>query len=99
MIGIPRARGEVSEALLGVLEEDVHPISITPRTEVPDPLADEDLQRSLYLCYELHYRGFPGIDDRWEWEPTLLGLRAALEAQFERALRETVHWLGLRVSA
>jgi hypothetical protein len=44
----------------------------------------------LYLCYELHYRGLPGVDDRWEWEPSLLGLRSRLEEQFEGALLEVV---------
>jgi hypothetical protein len=61
--------------------------------EVPvasDPLADEDLQLALYLCYELHYRGLPGVDERWEWEPSLLALRSRLEEQFERALLEAV---------
>ena len=41
-------------------------------------------------CYELHYRGFPGVDDAWEWEPSLLALRGGLERQFEDALREAV---------
>jgi len=52
-----------------------------------DPLADEDLQLALYLCYELHYRGLPGVDDSWEWEPALLALRRELEIRFEDALR------------
>ncbi len=51
-----------------------------------DVLGDDDLQLALYVCYELHYRGFDGVDDRWEWEPSLLALRATLEAAFERAL-------------
>jgi hypothetical protein len=51
-----------------------------------DPLADEDLQLALYLCYELHYGGLPGVDDAWEWDPGLLEFRAALEAPFEAAL-------------
>lgn len=58
--------------------------------EDADPLADEDLQLALYLCYELHYRGLPGVDDRWEWEPSLLALRRELETRFERALRDAV---------
>ena len=66
---------------------------------IADPLVDEDLQLSLYLCYELHYRGLPGVDDRWEWEPTLLALRAGLEAQFEAALREAVAQPAARVAA
>src|SRR6185437_6956604 len=51
-----------------------------------DPFADEDLHLSLYLCYELHYRGLPGADERWEWEPSLLSLRARLEERFEHGL-------------
>ena len=46
----------------------------------------EDLQLALYCCYELHYRGFDGVDERWEWEPSLLALRAELERRFEREL-------------
>jgi hypothetical protein len=50
--------------------------------EVGDPLADDDLQLALYLCFELHYRGFDGIDPEWEWSPTLLALRGVLEEAF-----------------
>src|SRR5581483_10773258 len=49
-----------------------------------------DLQLALYVCYELHYRGFAGVDERWEWDPALLAARAALEAVFEAALRRAV---------
>ena len=52
-----------------------------------DPLADEDLQLALYCCYELHYRGLPGVADEWEWEPTLLALRRDMEAVFETRAR------------
>src|SRR5689334_11436865 len=61
-----------------------------PPPAVGDPLTDDDLQLALYLCYELHYRGVPGADERWEWDPDLLAFRARLEASFERALLETV---------
>ena len=50
----------------------------------------EDFQLSLYLLYELHYRGFRDVDERWEWEPLLLEFRASLEADFEATLRELV---------
>jgi hypothetical protein len=52
-----------------------------------DVLADDDLQHALYLCYELHYRGLPGVDPGWEWEPSLIGFRNELEARFLEALR------------
>jgi hypothetical protein len=49
-------------------------------------LADDDLHLTLYLLYELHYRGLDGVDERWEWDPALLELRARLEAVFEDGL-------------
>jgi hypothetical protein len=57
---------------------------------VDDPLGDDDLQLALYLCYELHYRSFPGVDATWEWSPTLLAARAALEAAFFGALDDAL---------
>lgn len=45
-------------------------------------LFDDDLQLSLYILYELHYRGFAGVDDEWEWQPHTLSLRAKLERHF-----------------
>jgi hypothetical protein len=53
-------------------------------------LTDEDLQLSLAVCYELHYRGFDGVDDDWEWDPALLRLRAGLERRHLAALRTLV---------
>jgi hypothetical protein len=50
----------------------------------------DDVQLALYCAYELHYRGFAGVDDRWEWEPSLLGLRAELERSFEDELAEAI---------
>jgi hypothetical protein len=47
-----------------------------------DPLGSEDLQLALHLCYGLHYDGFAGVDDGWEWEPSLLTLRHDLEERF-----------------
>jgi hypothetical protein len=68
----------VSEALLTALQEP--PASL----ELPTPAIEfEDLQLALYCCYELHYRGFDGVDDAWEWNPGLLAFRAVLEAAFE----------------
>ncbi len=90
MSNAPQPRGELSEALLAALARPVHPLS-APRLQTPgDPLADEDLQLSLYCCYELHYRGLPGVADGWEWEPSLLALRRDLEACFESALSAAV---------
>ncbi|MFJ4681602.1 iron-containing redox enzyme family protein [Kitasatospora sp. NPDC088783] len=68
-----------------------------PRSEDPwgaDPWgADpwgEDVQLALYVCYELHYRGFADVDPAWEWSPPLLALRGRLERAFLGALRREV---------
>jgi hypothetical protein len=83
---LPEPRGEISEHLLAALAQPVHPM-LSPVAAAPaDPLADEDLQLALYLCYELHYRGLPGVADEWEWEPSLLARRRDLESHFEAAL-------------
>jgi len=57
---------------------------------VEDPLADDDLQLALYLCFELHYRSFPEVDPAWEWDPSLLAARAVLERAFFDALEAAV---------
>jgi Iron-containing redox enzyme len=85
VIALPQSRGAVTELLLEVFGR---PAGRVPAA--PDPSGDEDLQLALYLCYELHYRGLPGADERWEWEPSLLALRAALERRFEDALRRAI---------
>ncbi len=90
MLSLPESRGEVSRALLAALVRDPHGLEV-PDAPIPgDPLADEDLQLSLYLCYELHYRGLPGVSDEWEWEPSLLALRQQLEARFEAGLLDVL---------
>ena len=90
MLRLPAPRGKVSELLVTELAGEVHRLRPPALIGSEDPLRDEDLHLSLYLCYELHYRGLPGVDERWEWEPSLLALRRELEARFERALRATV---------
>jgi hypothetical protein len=49
-----------------------------------------DVQLALCMCYELHYRGFAGVDPMWEWNPDLLGLRAELERAFLTGVRRDV---------
>jgi hypothetical protein len=87
---LPSPRGPVSELLAQALDDRPGELPPVDPVSAGDPLADEDLNLSLYLCYELHYRGLPGVDDRWEWNPSLLRLRAQLEEQFEEALTEAV---------
>jgi hypothetical protein len=86
----PEPRGDLSELILGALAQAPHELaSALPRHG--DVLAgDEDFHLALYCLYELHYRSFEGVDERWEWDPSLLRLRAELERRFELALREAL---------
>ncbi|MFE5111994.1 iron-containing redox enzyme family protein [Streptomyces sp. NPDC056663] len=88
---LPEARGEVSTALIEALgrEPGRRVLPDTSLVGSVDPYGD-DLQLALYLCYELHYRGFDGVDGAWEWDPELLRVRAALERGFLVALRADV---------
>ena len=90
MLTLPQPRGEISGLVLSALALPVHPLAAPSFATPADPLADEDLQLALYVCYELHYRGLPGVADEWEWEPSLLALRRELEACFEAALHAAV---------
>jgi hypothetical protein len=82
---LPSPRGPISERLLDALGGS--PSSIDLDFDEPqDALSDEDLHLALYVCYELHYRGFGGVDPRWEWEPGLIAFRNRLERPFEEAL-------------
>lgn len=78
---LPMPRGLLSQAVTNVLTERA-PRFRLDRIEASigdtDPFGI-DLQLSLSVCYELHYRGFSGVDPGWEWDPGLLHLRARLE--------------------
>jgi hypothetical protein len=54
---------------------------------VRDPVVDDDLQLALWVCYELHYQGFDGVTDDYEWHPDVLAFRSRLEAQVLAQLR------------
>jgi hypothetical protein len=66
------------------------PEDVDPRDGARQVLNDDDLQLTLWVLYELHYRGFEEVDERWEWDPALLRFRAVLEERFEAALRDVV---------
>jgi Iron-containing redox enzyme len=79
---LPAARGALSSAVLAVFEGQApHTVSF------PTPEHPEDAQLSLWLLYELCYRGFPGVPAGLEWDPYLLTLRRGLEDEFEGTLR------------
>jgi hypothetical protein len=85
--GLPPARGDLSVWVIEALS-GAEPVA--PPIRVEDPLGDDDLHLALYLCYELHYRGLPGVSERMEWAPELLRIRGALESEFEAALVRSV---------
>lgn len=87
---LPAERGPWSRGVLDVLRGDAGGEQAFVAAVPADPLADDDLQLALYLCYELHYAGFAGVDARLEWDPNLLTLRRTMEDAFERALRADV---------
>ena len=87
---LPEPRGELSEFVLATLEQPPHELRPQLPTQA-DPLSgDEDFHLALYVLYELHYRGFRGAHDGWEWDPSLLRIRAHLERRFEQALRDAL---------
>jgi Iron-containing redox enzyme len=96
---LPLALGPLSALILELLESEPGgaerlgdlAASAGPIADaVASPLEDDDLQLALYLCYELHYRSFDGVDPSWEWNPALLGVRAVLEAAFFETLERHV---------
>ncbi|MDX6742341.1 iron-containing redox enzyme family protein [Actinocorallia sp. A-T 12471] len=84
----PLPRGPFSRAVGDALARPPGTV-ILPDLEVADPLGDDE-QLALYTCYELHYRGFAGVDPDWEWDLELLRLRRTLEDAFLTALRDAV---------
>lgn len=91
---LPEPRGPLSGAVTAALRQpSTAPVRRVLPTAVPgvaDPLADDDLQLALWICYELHHQGFADVDDGWEWQPELLALRAAVEVRVLEALRRNV---------
>ena len=89
---LPGPRGPLSAAVLdvlagrGTLDGSLAGRPVDPAT---DPYGD-DLQLALYVLYELHYRGFDGVDAELEWDPDLLSLRRELERLFSEALQRDV---------
>ncbi len=98
MRSLPIARGPWSHRAIDLLTgvghtaPTSHPVgngapALPSRSNI---LVDDDAQLALYLCYEVHFRGLPGVDDRAEWDPGVLGFRLLLEDLFEVALRREI---------
>ncbi|AOS64544.1 Iron-containing redox enzyme [Actinoalloteichus hymeniacidonis] len=92
MHALPAPRGEISAQVIEALRKSPHEFAVghTHWGTTGSAVEDEDLQLTLFVAYELHYRGFEGVSQRWEWSPSLLALRAAAEDAFEASLRALV---------
>ena len=96
---LPVACGPLSAAVCGLLRRAIDTThDCIPPTAGADPYG-RDLQLALYVCYELHYRGFAGVDPDWEWDATLLQLRAQLERAFLDSVRRDVGTIARDASA
>lgn len=89
MMRLPHPRGPLSGQVVAALRRpgDIEPFA---HVDVPKPaggvLDDDDVQLSLWMLCELHYRGFDDVADH-EWDPAAIRLRRRLEADFEGELR------------
>src|SRR4051794_6964962 len=83
---IPKPRGPITAGLIELLGSDQPKETLPDVGSVSEPLADDDLQLALYLCYELHYRGLEGVSPEREWSPRLLEFRSTLEKVMLEAL-------------
>jgi hypothetical protein len=85
---LPPPRGELSAWLIGRLRGAEPGGPPVPPAVAPGPAwHDDDLQLALWCCYELHYRGFEDVDERWEWHPAVIGFRGTLERRWLTSLR------------
>ncbi|MFI6099591.1 iron-containing redox enzyme family protein [Lentzea sp. NPDC051213] len=85
---LPAPRGHMSAALVAALRVDPLPrpaLLVSGGTR--ETYLDDDLQLSLWICYELGMRGFDDVHPAWEDHPALAQFHAALEARWEEGLR------------
>jgi hypothetical protein len=89
---LPEPRGPLSETVIAALAGG-RPLRAGqggPGGDAVGAPLEQDLQLALYVCYELHYWGFEGVDPGWEWDPDLLRLRRSMEDAFLAAVNAGV---------
>jgi hypothetical protein len=88
---LPRPRGPISAELIDALRSGS---MIDPRPPHEpagrEPLIDEDLQLALWVCYELYYRGFDGVDPDREWDTGVIAFRRTIEDVVLAELRRQI---------
>ncbi len=82
---LPTERGPVSAQVLRTLRGWAPGRMPSGDTDV---LTDDDVQLALWCLFELHHRGFEGVDPSLEWDPEVIRLRRVLERAHESALRD-----------
>ena len=85
---LPTARGPASAALIDFLRRPG--VAAPPGSQVVVGTDFDDLHLTLYLCYELLYAGFRGVDDEMEWAAPVLTLRGRAEQRFLDELRARI---------
>ncbi|MGI5505976.1 iron-containing redox enzyme family protein [Lentzea sp. CA-135723] len=85
---LPAPRGHMSSALVAALRLPPPPVpALLVSGGTRDAWQDDDLQLSLWICYELRTGGFDDVAAGWDEHPALAQFHAALESRWEDALR------------
>jgi Iron-containing redox enzyme len=84
---LPPSRGPLSRWLIAYLRNAASSPHPPVAVGIDQPWSDDDLQLTLWCCYELHYRGFDEVDPEAEWDPAVLALRAELEGPWSAWLQ------------
>jgi len=92
---LPSPRGPISHHVVAALRtapasSTSNSSSLPSMPSQSNVLADDDLQVSLFMLYELHYQGFDDVPDEMEWDPRLIELRNQLEDVFLSELAQQV---------
>ncbi|RDH12355.1 iron-containing redox enzyme family protein [Tsukamurella pulmonis] len=91
---LPVPRGPLSQWAIRALETGAP----DPRPQMAGHIRDEgatdvwgeDAQLALFVCQEMHYRGWGGVDPALEWHPAIIAARVALEDALLTAVEREV---------
>ncbi|MDT7804723.1 MAG: hypothetical protein QOI78_8156 [Actinomycetota bacterium] len=86
---LPATRGPVSEEVVRLLR-GASPAEGLDLGPAQPAVHDEDLQLSLWICYELGYRGFDDVDPDQDGGLALYALRKDLESRWLTGLTDLV---------
>jgi len=86
---LPVPRGPLSQTVIDRLGAPPGRLEAAGGTSV-DPLFSDDFQLALFVSFEVHYGGFDGVEEGWEWNPSLIAFRNELVEAFETALEDKI---------